>query len=79
MYWLLLATESTVSTPGALASILAAIATTGGGVFAWFRKELDDCKSDRKALFQRVEELHTQVSELSMRVGRVEEFKIKVQ
>ena len=41
-------------------------------VYGWFRGELNECKKDRKELFARVEELHKEVSALSMRVGQVE-------
>lgn len=59
-------------------SIVAAMTVAAGGVsavYGWFRSELNDCKRDRKELFARVEQLHDQVSELSLRIGNVERQK----
>lgn len=42
-------------------------------VYGWFRGELNECKKDRKELFARVETLHGEVSDLSLRVGRAEQ------
>lgn len=59
---------SSSTTIGVVGAIGAAVA----GVWGWFRSELNDCKKDRKELYQRVDDLHEKVSELSMRVGQVE-------
>jgi len=42
-------------------------------VYGWFRGELNECKKDRKELFARVEFLHGEVCDLSMRVGHAEQ------
>lgn len=57
---------------GVLATLAAAVAGAIAAVWSWFRSELDDCKKDRKELFTRVDNLHAEVSQLSMRVGQVE-------
>lgn len=60
---------------GVLATIATAVAGAIAAVWSWFRSELDDCKKDRKELFTRVETLHSEVSQLSLRVGDVERQK----
>lgn len=52
-----------------LGTVIASLATGVASVWGWFRKELDDCKRDRKELFDRVEQLHDKVSDLSRRIG----------
>ncbi len=63
---------TTLSSPGIIITIITSVAAGVGSVWGWFRGELSDCKKDRKELFARVEELHKEVSALSMRVGQVE-------
>lgn len=67
-----LASDVAMPSTGLLATVAAAIAGSVGAVWSWFRAELDDCKKDRKELFARVDNLHSEVSSLSMRVGQVE-------
>lgn len=68
-----LATETAISSPGIILTILTSVGAGVASVWGWFRGELSDCKKDRKELFARVEELHKEVSALSMRVGQVEQ------
>lgn len=62
-----------VTIASVLATVLGSAATGVASVWAWFRKELEDCKSDRRELFARVEQLHDKVSDLNRRVGHVEQ------
>lgn len=57
---------------GVIATCVVTVAGAVGAVWTWFRSELDDCKKDRKELYNRVDKLHEDVSTLSMRVGQVE-------
>lgn len=67
-----LATETAISSPGIILTILTSVGAGVASVWGWFRGELNDCKNDRKELFARVEALHGEVSALSLRVGQVE-------
>lgn len=67
-----LANDMAAPSAGVLATIGAAAAAAVGGIWTYFRSELDDCKKDRKELFCRVDKLHEEVSALSLRVGQVE-------
>jgi hypothetical protein len=53
-------------------TVLTSVSAAVGGTYAWFRTELTDCKTDRKALYAEVKELNKRINELSLRVGRVE-------
>jgi hypothetical protein len=59
---------SPTTTLGIGAAIVAAVTA----VWGWFRNELNDCKKDRKDLYTKVDKLHEDVSNLSLRVGQVE-------
>lgn len=63
----------TLTSPSIIITIITSVAAGVASVWGWFRGELSDCKKDRKELFARVEELHKEVSALSMRVGQVEQ------
>lgn len=60
---------------GLVVTVLGAFGTAVASVWAWFRKELDDCKKDRKELFDRVDSLHDRVSELSLKIGQLTDNK----
>lgn len=67
-----LANDVAIPNTGVIGTCLLAVAGGITAVWGWFRKELDECKSDRKELYNRVDKLHEDVSNLSMRVGQVE-------
>lgn len=76
MFHMLANTADAIPSAGAIiATLLGGMATGIGAVWTWFRGELNDCKADRKTLFARVEELHDEISSLSMRVRDVEREK----
>lgn len=58
-----------------ITTLVLGMGTGIGAVWTWFRGELNDCKADRKKLFERVETLHIEVSALSLRVGNMEREK----
>jgi hypothetical protein len=60
------------ASPSTTVGVVAAIVAAIGGVWSWFRAELNDCKKDRKDLYTKVDKLHEDVSNLSLRVGQVE-------
>jgi len=62
----------TLTSPSIIITIITSVAAGVASVWGWFRGELSDCKKDRKELFAHVEELHKEVSALSLRVGQVE-------
>ena len=68
-----LANDATLSSPSIIITIITSVAAGVASVWGWFRGELRECQNDRKELFARVEQLHTEVSALSMRVGQVEQ------
>jgi len=67
-----LANDATLISPSIIITIITSVAAGVASVWGWFRGELADCKKDREKLFARVEQLHTEVAALSMRVGQVE-------
>lgn len=67
-----LATDVAMPSGGVIATGVAAFGAAVAAVWTWFRGELDDCKKDRKELYNRVDKLHEDVSSLSLRVGQVE-------
>lgn len=66
------AAQSIPNAGAIIGTLLAGMATGIGGVWTWFRGELQDCKADRKTLFAELKELNERVAELSLRVGHVE-------
>lgn len=68
----LLANDVALPSSGLIATCLAAFGAAVAAVWTWFRAELDECKKDRKELYNRVDKLHEDVSSLSLRVGQVE-------
>lgn len=62
------------------AEIILGVVTALGGLLSgavakmwiWFTGELKECKEDRKALHHRVEDLHNNITQISMAVGRLE-------
>lgn len=64
-----------VPSPGVLVTAVVTFASGVSAVYAWFRSELNDCKTDRAKLTTRVDELHEQIAALSLRVGQMERQK----
>lgn len=65
----------TLSGPGfwTLAVTVATSAAAGvASVWGWFRGELKQCQEDRKTLFARLEVLHSENTQLAVRVAHVE-------
>ena len=57
---------------GDAGGFIAGVCAAAAGIWAWFRSELASCRRDRKELYSRIEQLHAEVAELSLRVGRCE-------
>lgn len=62
------------------AEVILGIVTTLGAVLSgavakmwiWFTGELKECKEDRNNLHARLEDMHTNIAEISTTVGRLE-------
>jgi hypothetical protein len=57
---------------GIITALGAILSGAVGKMWIWFTAELRECKDDRKNLHDRLETMHSNITEISTTVGRLE-------